>query len=169
MNLTTVRASHKENEKPLKTIHYYAQNKNNVGQSAGFLFDKGEYAFAATHLKRIKNLGIRSQDVVLVAIPMRENSWLEVIEAWIYVGADFVLTDPALTDAGLIEMIREEKVTVLATTPPLWKHLPAGSNALPGDAKSIRVIIFNDSGEPNSRYYPLPEVLSGKDLPVQIR
>jgi hypothetical protein len=50
--------------------------------------------------------------VVLVGIPMSEKSWLEVIDACIYTGADFVMIDPISEATSLAEIIKREKVTV---------------------------------------------------------
>ncbi|NIV03683.1 MAG: DUF3237 family protein, partial [Calditrichae bacterium] len=54
------------------------------------IFEEEELTFAATHLSRIKKLGISGSDKVLVTIPISENSWPEVVDASIYAGADFL-------------------------------------------------------------------------------
>jgi acyl-coenzyme A synthetase/AMP-(fatty) acid ligase len=103
------------------------------------------------HLNRIKSLSIKQQDVVLVAIPMSEKNWLEVIDACIYTGADFVMIDPISEATSLAEIIKREKVTVVATTMQIWTHIYRQLNAKSVENKSLRIIRYNDRGEPESR------------------
>jgi hypothetical protein len=92
--------------------------------------------------------------VVLVGIPMSEKSWLdwlEVIDACIYTGADFVMIDPISEATSLAEIIKREKVTVVATTMQIWTHIYRQLNAKSVENKSLRIIRYNDRGEPESR------------------
>jgi acyl-CoA synthetase (AMP-forming)/AMP-acid ligase II len=151
MTLTTIKNHNKVYEKPGNTVTHNTFKKNNVAQPNDLLFDETEFDFAANHLNRIKSLSIKQQDVVLVAIPMSEKSWLEVIDACIYTGADFVMIDPISEATSLAEIIKREKVTVVATTMQIWTHIYRQLNAKSVENKSLRIIRYNDRGEPESR------------------
>lgn len=68
-------------------------------------------------------LPVDSADVVLVALPMRETSWLEVVEAAIVAGADFILADEKQTPAQLAEQAARQNATVIAATERMWKDI----------------------------------------------
>lgn len=108
----------------------------------------------------IKNLEIKADDVVLVAIPMREHTWLEVIDACIKMGSDFIMVDPVAEAASLAETIAREKVTVLATTPQAWSYIYRQLNTHPAGIKNLRVIRYNERGEQESLVPPIPDVLN---------
>jgi hypothetical protein len=76
--------------------------------------------FATKHRERMKRLGLKNGDRVLVAIPMSEHGWFELMEACIFTGADFILADPSAHASSLAKTIIQEKATVIATTPEMW-------------------------------------------------
>lgn len=142
--MTTSRNHNRENKETGKNMHLMNRNGNNSDEVDGRVFDEAELYFTETHLNHIQNLEIKTEDVVLVAIPMRENTWLEVIDACIKEGIDFIMVDPVMENASLAETIEREKVNVVATTSRLWSEIYQELNANPGNVKSMRVIIYNE-------------------------
>jgi hypothetical protein len=111
-----------------------------------------EMEFAAKHLERMKRLGLQPRDRVLVAIPMSEHGWFELMEACIFTGADFILADPSANASSLAKTIIQEKATVIATTPEMWTQILQQLHS--GTTTSARIDTAADDGpkEPDLQY-----------------
>lgn len=158
--MTTNKNYHKESKGSGRIMSPIANDGNNGGEIDSQVFSETELAFAESHLNRIKRLSIKAEDVVLVAIPMRESTWLEVIDACIYAGADFIMIDPVAEAVSLAETIERKKVNVVAATPRVWSHIHRQLNSYPGEIENLRVIRFSDRREPESHIYRIPAALN---------
>lgn len=158
--MTTNRNQNRENKETGRNMYLINHNGNNSAEVDGRVFGDAEFDLTETHLSRIQNLEIETKDVVLVAIPMRESTWLEVIDACINAGTDFIMIDPVAEAASLAETIEREKVTVVATTPRVWGHIYRQLNTHSSEIKSLRIIRYNDRGEPEFPVLLIPAVLN---------
>ncbi len=96
------------------------------GNSYTHFAGRGEQAgweFAEHHNHYARMLPIESTDVLLVALPMSEISWLALVEAAIFSGADFILVDENQTPVQLAEQVVSEDATIIAATDRMWKDI----------------------------------------------
>lgn len=120
--------------------HWKNSGADRQGQH-GAVFEEAELGFAREHLGRIKRLQIAADDVVLVAIPMREPQWLEVVDACIFRGADFVLPNSETDLSALGAMVQEENITAIAVTPAQWELVQPSLMPYLSDSSRIRVVV----------------------------
>lgn len=115
---------------------------NRQGQHSA-VFEDAELIFAREHLARIKRLEISADDMVLVAVPMRDPQWLEVVDACIYRGADFVLPDSETDLSALGAMMQEENISAIAVTPAQWELIQPILRPYLSGSSRIRLLVVD--------------------------
>lgn len=129
------------------------EGKNVDGEAA-------ETADGADHLARIKRFAITRRDKVAVCLPMSNQSWLEVVDAALFAGAELVVADVETDAAAFAELVEKENATVVATTSTLYTEVYQKLNAGDGNLVRMRAIVFDPDGNTEMRNNLLLKALS---------
>jgi fatty-acyl-CoA synthase len=93
---------------------------------------------------------LSERDRVLPVVPMfHANAW-GLAYAGLLCGADLILPDQYLQPAALVEMMKQERVTVAGGVPTIWAGVLTHIREAGGDLSSLRLVICGGSAVPHA-------------------
>jgi fatty-acyl-CoA synthase len=93
---------------------------------------------------------LSEQDRVLPVVPMfHANAW-GLAYAGLLCGADLILPDQFLQPAALVEMMKQERVTVAGGVPTIWAGVLTHIREAGGDLSSLRLVVCGGSAVPHA-------------------
>jgi fatty-acyl-CoA synthase len=93
---------------------------------------------------------LSERDRVLPVVPMfHANAW-GLAYAGLLCGADLILPDQYLQPAALVEMMKQERVTVAGGVPTIWAGVLTHIREAGGDLSSLRLVVCGGSAVPHA-------------------
>ncbi|NIV03706.1 MAG: hypothetical protein GWN59_03515 [Calditrichae bacterium] len=95
-------------------------------------------------MERIEKHPITRHEIVLIAVPLSNDNWVEVVDACIYTDARFIISGFEIDATSLATTIIQEGVTIVATTSQVWLQIYHELSTVPDfRVDQLRIILLD--------------------------